>query len=86
MVLLGLCRGMRLGILDETYVAYARRAYEGLLRHKIDRDGAVYDVCMGSGNANDVNYYMNLGAIDNDDHGTGVVLTAICEMIRALGE
>ena len=86
MFLLGLCRGIRLGILDETYVAYARRAYEGLLRHKIDRDGAVYDVCMGSGNANDVNYYMNLGAIDNDDHGTGVVLTAICEMIRALGE
>ena len=83
MFILGLCRGIRNGWIGVEYKDIVRKAYRGLLSHKIDKDGAVYDVCMGSGNARDVNYYMNLGAIDNDDHGTGVVLTAICEMIKA---
>ena len=83
MFILGLSRGIRNGWIDEKYKKNVKRAYEALLSQKIDKDGAVYDVCMGSGNARDVNYYMNLGVIDNDDHGTGVVLTAICEMIKA---
>lgn len=83
MFILGLCRGIRNGWLDESYKENAIKAYNGLISQKIDRNGAVYDVCMGSGNARDVSYYMNLGAIDNDDHGTGIVLSAICEMIKA---
>ncbi len=82
MFIIGLCRGIRNGWIGEEYKEVVRRAYNGLLSQKIDKDGAVYDVCMGSGNARDVSYYMNLGAIDNDDHGTGVVLSAICEMIN----
>lgn len=82
MFILGLCRGIRNGWIDESYKENVKRAYSALISQKVDKDGAVYDVCMGSGNAKDVNYYMNLGAIDNDDHGTGVVLTAICEMIK----
>ena len=31
-----------------------------------------------------VEYYMNLAAIDNDDHGTGVILTAISEMMKII--
>lgn len=77
MFTLGLCRGVKNGWLDKRYLEYAKRAYLGILTHKIDKNGTVYDVCMGSGNARDVNYYMNLGAIDNDDHGTGVILSAI---------
>lgn len=84
MFILGLCRGIRNGWIGAEYKEIVRKAYNGLLSQKIDQNGAVYDVCMGSGNARDVSYYMNLGAIDNDDHGTGVVLTAICETIKAL--
>lgn len=84
MFIIGLCRGIRNGWISIEHKDAVRKAYSALLSHKIDKDGAVYDVCMGSGNAHDVNYYMNLGAIDNDDHGTGVVLTAICEYIRAI--
>jgi rhamnogalacturonyl hydrolase YesR len=84
MFIIGLCRGIRNGWISIEHKDAVRKAYNALLSHKIDKDGAVYDVCMGSGNARDVNYYMNLGAIDNDDHGTGVVLTAICEYIRAI--
>ena len=83
MFTLGLCRGIRNGWIGEEYKEAVRKAYVGLITHKIGRDGAVYDVFMGSGNARDVNYYMNLGAIDNDDHGTGIVLSAVCEMIKA---
>ena len=83
MFMLGLCRGIRNGWIGEEYKENVRRAYRGLISHKIGKDGAVYDVCMGSGNARDVNYYMNLGTVDNDDHGTGIVLSAICEMIKA---
>ena len=84
MFIIGLCRGIRNGWLGREYEKFVRLAYEGLISQKIDKGGAVYDVCMGSGNARNVEYYMNLGAIDNDDHGTGVVLTAICEMIRTI--
>ena len=83
MFMLGLCRGIKNGWLDkETYMPYVERAYLGLLDKKISSTGNVYDVCMGSGNAKKVEYYMNLGAVDNDDHGTGVILTAIAEMMK----
>lgn len=84
MFLLGLCRGIKNRWISESYLENAKRAYHGLIEHKIGNDGTVYDVCMGSGNANDVNYYMNLGAIDNDDHGTGVILTAISALSELL--
>jgi rhamnogalacturonyl hydrolase YesR len=79
MFLLGLCRGIKNRWIDESYLEIAQKAYNGLIEHKIAADGTVYDVCMGSGNAREAEYYMNLGAIDNDDHGTGVILTAISE-------
>ena len=77
MFLLGLCRGIKQGWIDRSYLKNAEAAYRGILTHKIDKNGTVFGVCMGSGNSTDVNYYMNLGTIDNDDHGTGVILTAI---------
>lgn len=83
MFIIGLCRGLRNGwINDERFKDAVNLAYNGLLKHKIDRDGAVYGVCMGSGNSPDPEYYMRLGTVDNDDHGTGVILTALSEIQR----
>ena len=56
----------------------------GLTSKKISAQGDVYDVCRGSGNSKDVNYYMNLLDIDNDDHGIGVMLTAFSEMLKII--
>ena len=85
MFMLGMCRGIKNGWLDrETYMPYVMRAYNGLLDKKVSATGNVYDVCRGSSNSKDVEYYMNLAAIDNDDHGTGVILTAISEMLKIL--
>ena len=83
MFIIGICRGLRNGWIEgEIYFDAVNRAYNGLMRHKIDRDGAVYGVCMGSGNSDDAEYYMRLGTVDNDDHGTGVILTALSEIER----
>ncbi len=84
MFILGICRGLNHGWLGDEYRAVAQKAYDGLIRHKIDADGNVYDVCMGSGNSRDEEYYVNLGAIDNDDHGTGIILAALSELIQVL--
>ena len=83
MFLLGLCRGINNGWIGAEYKKYADKAYLGLLDKKISSIGNVYDVCMGSSNSKNAEYYVNLGAVDNDDHGTGVILTAINEYIKA---
>lgn len=84
MFLLGLCRGINNGWIDPSYKSYADRAYLGLLKNKISADGNVYDVCMGSSNSKDAEYYVNLGTVDNDDHGTGVILAAIAEYLKII--
>ena len=83
MFLLGLCRGINNGWISTDYKKYADKAYLGLLNKKISSVGNVYDVCMGSSNSKNAEYYVNLGAVDNDDHGTGVILTALTEYIKA---
>jgi rhamnogalacturonyl hydrolase YesR len=83
MFLLGLCRGINNGWIGGEYKKYADKAYLGLLEKKISSVGNVYDVCMGSSNSKNAEYYVNLGAVDNDDHGTGVILTALNEYIKA---
>lgn len=84
MFILGICRGINNGWLGNEYLKIAQKAYDGLLRSKIDFCGNVYDVCMGSGNSRDEEYYVNLGAIDNDDHGTGIILAAFAEMMKTI--
>lgn len=73
-------RGVKNGWLEDIYLERAKRAINGLMKTKIDRTGNVFDVCMGSGNSRHAEYYMGLGVIDNDDHGTGIILTALAEM------
>ena len=84
MFMLGICRGVNNGWLSEEYIKYAERAYLGLIQKKVASDGNVYDVCMGSSNSKNVEYYVKLGTVDNDDHGTGVILTAIAEYIKII--
>ena len=59
-----------------------KKAYIGLISHKVTATGSVLDVCQRSGNSKEAEYYMNLGTVDDDDHGTGVVLSAISEMLK----
>ncbi len=84
MFMLGLCRGIKNGYLPQEYITFAEKAYSGLISHKVTASGSVLDVCQGSGNSKEAEYYMNLGKVDDDDHGTGVVLSAISEMLKII--
>ena len=79
MFLLALARGVRNKWLDESFVPCIKKAWCGLLKNSIDEKGNVYGVCMGSGCAMDKKYYYSIPTIINDDHGTGVILTAASE-------
>jgi len=86
MFIIGLCRGIKSGLLDKKYAGNIHRAYKGLLELKIDEQGNIYDVCKGSSNSMNDEYYVNLGVITNDDHGTGIILTAFSEMYEIISE
>lgn len=59
MFIIGMCRGVRNGWLGDEYKEKIQRAYNALLSKKIDTTG-MYDVCRGSGNSMDENYYAEL--------------------------
>lgn len=83
MFLLSIARGIRHGWLEEgRYRPCAEKAWEALLTHSVDAAGDVYGVCLGSGCAKDAEYYKQLPAKKNDDHGTGIVMMAAAELMK----
>ncbi|MGG4035949.1 glycoside hydrolase family 88 protein [Paenibacillus cisolokensis] len=78
-------RGIRFGWLDDkqSYADAALRAWEGMTRRAIDRNGNVYGVCRGSGYSFSPLYYKDeLSWNLNDTHGIGIVLLAGIEVVR----
>lgn len=86
MFLLSLCRGIRSGWIGMDYMDCVKKAYNALINKKIDIEGNIYDVCMGSSRSENAEYYMELGTIENDDHGTGIILSAFCEYKKLISE
>lgn len=84
MYIIGLCRGIRLALLDDSVKDNIVQAYEGLMTYKIDDKGNIYDVCRGSSCSMDEKYYIDLGTVDNDDHGTGIILSALYQISKIL--
>lgn len=80
MFLLGMCRGVNHHWLNrKDFEECIDKAYCGLLKYAIDKNGNISGVCKGSSCSYNVDYYIRLKTIDNDDHGTGIVLSALCE-------
>ena len=78
MFVLCLARAVTLGVLkDSRFRTAVERGAAALLRCCVDRDGNVYGVCKGSGCSMDADYYMGLETAFCDDHGTGIVLSAL---------
>ena len=82
MFALCIARGVNNGWLDKSYSKFAKRAWEGILKRAVDKDGHLYGVCLGSGCHMQAEYYFNIPTHKNDDHGTGIVLAAGCEIIE----
>jgi len=80
MNLTSMARGIRLGWLDRSFVPVADRAWAGLSA-RIAEDGALADVCTGTGAGPTLRYYYERPAIFGfDDRGGGMSLLAAVEM------
>lgn len=86
MYITALARGVRKGWVDKSVAQIVKDAWKDLLYNCVDEEGNLYGVCMGSSCSMDEIYYLNLGTIENDDHGGGIVLGACVEVMNMLGE
>ena len=77
---MAIARGISNGWLDSgTYKSKVLKAWDAI-KSRIDLDGTVHDICMGSMCSEDVNYYINRPYYDNDTHGLFAVLFAGMEV------
>lgn len=76
-----ICKAVRMGILPEDYMQYAKKGYEGVIR-SLGWDGEdllVGDVCIGTG-VGDYQHYCDRPTSINDLHGVGAFLIMCAEM------
>jgi len=81
----GFARGVRFGWLEqpERYIEASERAWIGLTRTAIDRQGNVHGVCSGSRYAFTSEYYdKDLLTVTNDNHGIGIMMLAGTEVAK----
>jgi unsaturated rhamnogalacturonyl hydrolase len=77
-----ICRAVNRGWIDPSFLDEARRAFCEL-NQKITKEGALLDVCEGTGIGRDLEFYKNRKRPFDDGHGQGAVLLALSEYIIA---
>lgn len=66
--------GVKKGLLPETpYIQASQKAWTTLVKY-VNLQGEVTDVCTGTGQSTDVNYYLSRPKVIGDLHGQGAVL------------
>lgn len=85
-----IAKAVRLGILDDSYLAVARKAYDGFLEHIVSVDGQgmvhVNDICRSAGLGGNpyrdgtYEYYISTDRVSDDAHGIGAFLLVAGEM------
>jgi len=68
--------------IDARYGSIALRGWEGLKENKIQLDGQVKDICIGTGIEDNLVFYYNRPARLNEKHGLGGVIEAGIEVIK----
>ena len=77
-------RKTHVGILDKSFLTFARKGYEGIIR-SLETDGndlLIGNVCVGTG-VGDYTHYVNRPTSVNDLHGVGAFLIMCAECARA---
>ena len=74
-----LCKAIRKGLQDTSYMEYARKGYEGVIRSLTwEGDNLIIgNVCIGTG-VGDYDHYIHRPVSANDLHGVGAFLL-MCE-------
>lgn len=78
----GILKGIRYGILDDSYLECAQRAVKGILKN-IDQDGTVLNVSGGTGMGYDEDHYKNI-LIAPMAYGQSLTILALAEALLHL--
>jgi unsaturated rhamnogalacturonyl hydrolase len=79
-----ICKAVRTGILDESYLACAEKAYRGIVqRLRSDENGGLVigGICIGTG-VGDYTHYCKRPTAENDLHGVGAFVLMCDEVAR----
>ncbi|RKL68178.1 glycoside hydrolase 105 family protein [Salipaludibacillus neizhouensis] len=82
--LLTIIRAVNQGYVDQSYYEYAKKGYEGILKHKVRFEGdrlILSGVCIGT-SIGVYDYYMERETVDNDLHGVGAFILSSIQMHR----
>ena len=92
MFVYAIAKGVRLGILDDKYLAVAEKGFDGLVNElvHVDEDGKLHltNICGSAGlggypfRDGSFGYYVNEPRVDNDPHGVGPFILAALELGR----
>lgn len=81
MFVYGIARGVNEGWLPYTYLSIAQNGWAGLST-KIQNDGQVADICIGTGIEDNLKFYYTRPTKLNDIHGLGAILLAGTELSK----
>jgi unsaturated rhamnogalacturonyl hydrolase len=92
MFVYAIAKGVRLGMLDSSYLAHAEKGFDGLVNElvRVDDDGSVHltQVCSSAGLGGNpfrdgsFDYYISEPQFDDDPHGVGPFVLAALELDR----
>lgn len=78
----GILKGIRMGILDDSYLPCAEKAIKGILKN-IDKDGTVLNVSGGTGMGMDAEHYKNI-LVAPMAYGQSLTILALAETLQHL--
>lgn len=78
----GILKGIRLGVLDDSYISCAERGVAGILKN-IDKDGSVLKVSAGTGMGMDEEHYKNI-MLAPMAYGQSLTILALVEALQCL--
>ena len=73
-------KGIRMGILDDSYLPCAQNAVQAILKN-IDKDGTVLNVSGGTGMGYDADHYKNI-LIAPMAYGQSLTILALAEALK----
>jgi unsaturated rhamnogalacturonyl hydrolase len=76
-----IAKGVNEGWIDKRYASIAIEGWKGIIT-KIDKEGAVLDVCAQTGISDDLVFYYKRPAPFNDFHATGTIMLAGIEIMK----
>ena len=82
MFVYGIAHAVNQGWIAPRYASIAKTGWEGLKKYKIDEEGRLKDICVGTGIQDNLVFYYNRPVGTNEKHGTGPLLDAGVEILK----